>query len=293
MPTVGWILEDAVERFWEGQPKPAPVHVPRRVFVCKRCGRKLQSSEDLRRHFSLEHPLELPALYVCGEPLLRESVLRATVKESDVELVQCTRCEVQIDGGRWQQLSLPDFRQHFTQTVNSTWNVRLIHERALDQARTEEEYHVRFRIPNTAALNAVDEHFLRTLVLDELRHSNLESFQSGLPVDAPAREYGGALGDYALGIILKERRNQPHAPVGFEEFAVKMRSALEVLKLFNRPLALAVSGSILFNLNDFHDHGTTTATELEIGLGFLLPTRSRTCVPSSLTLHSKTGLNAI
>jgi hypothetical protein len=96
----------------------------------------------------------------------------------------------------------------------------------------------------------------------------LEQFEAALPSDAPAREYGGALGDYALGIILKERRSPPHAPVGFEEFAVKMRSALEVSKLFNRPVALAVSGSIRFNLNDFQDHATATASELDTGLRF-------------------------
>jgi hypothetical protein len=114
----------------------------------------------------------------------------------------------------------------------------------------------------------VDKHFLQTLVLDELRHSDLQRFEDGLPVDMPAREYGGALGDYALGILLKERRDVLRSQVGFEEFVVKMRSALEVLRLFHRPVALAVSSTIRFNLNDFHDYGTATATELEIGLRF-------------------------
>jgi|GEM_PF-1175849 len=268
MPTVGWILEDAVERFWEGQPKRASVHVPSPVFVCKRCGKRLHSSENLRHHFSLEHPLELPTLYVHGEPLLRESVLRAPVKESDVEVLQCTRCEVQADGGGWQTLSLPAFRQQLTQPVNSTWNVRLIHERALDQAHTEEVYHIRFRIPDTPALNAVDKSFIQTLVLEELQHSDVKQFEAALPADAPSREYGGALGNYALGIILKERRSPPHAPIGFEEFAVKMRSALETLKYFNRPVALAACGSIRFNLNNFYECDITTAAELEIGLRF-------------------------
>lgn len=268
MPTVGWILEDAVERFWEGQPKPAPAHVPQPVFACRRCGRKLKSPEELRRHFSLEHPLELPALYVRGAPVLRECVLREPLNETDVQLVQCSRCEVQMDGSAWQALSVARFRQQFTQPVNSTWNVRLIHERSLDEAHNEEEYHIRFRIPGTSALNAVDEAFVHTLVSEDLHHANLQLFEQALPPDAPAREYGGALGDYALGIILKERRTTPHAPIAFEEFAVKMRSALEVLKPFNRPVALAVSGSIRFNLNDFQDHGTITAIELETGLNF-------------------------
>jgi hypothetical protein len=268
MPTVGWILEDTVERFWEGQPRPDPVKSPHLVFVCKWCAREFSSPKALHHHFSLEHPLELPALYVHGEPLLRESVLRAPVRESDVDLLHCTHCEVQIDGGPWNRLTLPEFRTQFAQPTNSTWNVRLVHERSEDDSRTEEEYHVRFRIPDTTVLNALDEHFLQTLVLDELRHSDLTRFEAGLPVDVPAREYGGALGNYALGILLKERHNRPRSQVGFEEFAVKMRSALEVLRLFNRPVALAVSSSIRFNLNDFHDYGTAIAMELETGLRF-------------------------
>ena len=261
-------MEGAVERFWEGQPPVVTARVAPLVFRCSQCGRIFTSAEELRCHFSLDHPLELPALYVGGEPLLRESVIRAPVTETDVELVQCTRCGAQADGGTWQEFPLPAFRQRFAQAVNSTWNIRLIHERAFDNTRTEEEYHVRFRIPDVPALNLLDERFLRTLVLEELRHSDLERYCADLPVDAPAREYGAALGDYALGIILKERTNPPHAPIGFDEFTVKMRSAMEVLKLFNRPIALAVSAAIRFNLNDFQFHGATDATELEHGLRF-------------------------
>ncbi len=268
MPTVGWILEKAVERFWESQPNPVLVPVPRPVFTCSRCGMKLSSPEELRRHLSLEHPLELPALYVHGNPLPRESVLRAPVGENDVQLFHCSRCEVQVDGAPWQDLAVSEFRTQFSQPRNSTWNVRLVHERPVDNSQTIEEYHVRFRIPHTSALNAVDTQFIRTLVLDELRPSDLEQFEAGLTVDAPAREYGSALGDYALGIILKERRRPPHAPVDFAEFVIKMRSALETLRHFHRPVALAVSSSIRFNLNDFRDYGTATATELEAALRF-------------------------
>src|SRR6516165_10092554 len=125
MPTVGWILEDAVERFWEGQPQPDLAKTPHLVFVCKWCGGEFPSPEALHRHFSLEHPLQLPALYVHGKPLLRESVLRAPVRASDVELVHCTRCEVQIDGGPWRRCTLSEFRAQFSQPTNATWNVRL------------------------------------------------------------------------------------------------------------------------------------------------------------------------
>lgn len=268
MPTIGWVYEDAVERFLEGQPRivlPAP---PPPVFPCKWCQRAFSSVEELRRHFSLEHPLELPALYVRGQPLLRESTLRAPIGEGDVELFHCSRCEVQIDNSPWHQLTPSQFRAQFTHLRNATWNVRLIHERAEDASRTQEQYKIGFRIPNADDLDAIDAHFMRTLVLDELTHSDLSTFEAQLPIDAPAREYAGALGDYALGIVLKEGRSRPRAPIGFEEFAIKMRSALDIVRLFQRPIALVVSSSIRFNLNDFHDYGTATATELDVALRF-------------------------
>lgn len=267
MPTVGWIFEDAVERFLEGQPRPES-HVPHPVWTCKRCGKPLASPEELLQHYRHEHPLELPVLYVCGEPLPRETVIRAPLEEDDVELVQCSRCRVRVNGGTWEALSRRKFRQHFVQPVNSTWHVQLIHHRDLDQSRNMAEYHIRFRIPEEADLDVVDGNFLRTLVRDQVSHSDLEMFCSRLPSHAPEREYAGALGDYALGIMIKERRVPLHAAVSFEEFAVKMRVALEVLKLFSRPLARAVSAAVRFNLNAFNEHAPTLAAELETGIGF-------------------------
>lgn len=176
MPTVGWIHEDAVERFWEAQPFTLPL--PRTVFACELCGRRFYSADELRGHFSLEHPLELPVLYLQGVPLLRESVIRSPILETDVDLIQCSRCEVQMDGAHWQRLTVPHFRVQLTHPRNSTWNVRLIHERLLDDCRTAQEYHIRFRIPDNADLNAVDEHFIRTLALDELGHSDLKLFEA-------------------------------------------------------------------------------------------------------------------
>lgn len=266
MPTVGWIHEGIIDRFWEEQPKSTLDTGPRPIFVCKCCGKEFFSSETLQQHYNFDHPLELPAIYIQGQPLMRENIIRSALRAGDVEVVQCDSCHVRADGGAWETLTIPDFRRRLIEPRNSTWTVRLVHKREVDQARTEEKYHIRFRIPNPADLNAVDELFIQSLVVDELRHSHLQSYEAGLPTEAPAREYGSALGDYALGIILKERRTPPHAPVGFEEFAVKMRTALEVLRLFHRPVALAVSGAIRFNLNDFSGDAPLAAPDLAFGL---------------------------
>jgi hypothetical protein len=267
MPTVGWILEGAVERFWEGQLKPSSRYVAP-VYSCRQCGESFKSLDALRDHVGLEHPLELPALFIQGEPLLRESVIRLPLLEEHVELIQCSYCEIQIDGQPYRKFAKSEFRRAFVQPTNSTWNVRLIHERSVDSSQTQQEYHVRFRIPDPSNLNNVDEHFLQTLVLEELTHGDLERFESRLPMDVPTREYGGALGDYALGILLKERRSAPRSAVGFEEFAFKMRSALDVLGRFKRPVAQVVCSSIRFNLNDFANFNGADNNEVEIALNF-------------------------
>jgi len=267
MPTVGWIFERDEERYL-GSRETRTTPLPPPVFRCSRCGVKLANADELRIHFHVKHPLELPALHIRGEPLLRESVVRLPLSVDDVELIQCSHCEVQMDGGPWKRLAVPEFRKRFTSPTDAMWNVRLIHERSTDNATAEEQYHVRFRIPANAALNAVDELFIRTLVLDAVQQTDLEDFEAGLPSSAAAREYAAALGNYTLAILIKEQRTPLYAPVGFERFAELMKEALEVLRLFYRPVALAVCSSIRFNLNDFTDHGAGGAAEIDTGLRF-------------------------
>jgi hypothetical protein len=123
-------------------------------------------------------------------------------------------------------------------------------------------------VPDTRDLNQLDEAFINILVRENIRHSDLRDFQAMLPSDAPAREYGGALGDYADALLLKERRGPPRSQVSFDEFVSKMRSSIEVLKAFDRPVALAICSSIRFNLNDFREQEMISPTELESGLRF-------------------------
>ena len=266
MPTVGWIREGDIERFWKGQPERLPM-APL-VFKCPRCGESFQEVRALHEHIRLTHPLELPQLYIFGRPVLKESVLRLPMEAEDVKLLQCTECEIQVDGGSWQRLSPERFVTEFIKVSNSSWNIRLLNERSLDSAVTQEKYHIRFRIPDPAVLDDIDEHFLKALVIDEITHSNLETFHKNLPSDAPAREYAGGLGDLVLGILLKERSSIPRSPMGFDAFEVKMKSSLDVLKPFDRPVALAACGCVRFNLNDFQDYGVATAVEVDKGLRF-------------------------
>jgi hypothetical protein len=267
MPTLGWILEESEERRWEKQSLTISLDEPLPQFPCNQCGAQFFSSEELRRHLGLNHPLGLPALYIHGRPLQKEMEIRNLLKEDDLELFQCSLCRVRIDRGSWQDLTVSQFRTQFVQAKNEIWDVQLMHNRPLDNAQATDKYLIRFRIPDPHQLDIVDDHFRQTLVVDEPSHADLERFHNRLSVDAAARDYAGALGDYVLGILFKEGRNRKTGST-FQEFTDKMRTALEILRHFNRPIALTVSSSIRFNLNDFHDSNTITDPALATALKF-------------------------
>jgi hypothetical protein len=297
MPTLSWIVETVIDRDAEARHvlrAPVPIVVR---FPCKACGRSFSSSAELANHVSRAHPLELPSLYLRGQPLLRESVIRTPLQESDVHLVQCTSCRVRADAGRWREYSVTDFRRKLVQYESGTWDVDLIHERTTDGSRADAQYHIRFRIADPAKLDAVDQLFADTLLREGLTHSDLHQFQKGLPSDAAAREYGAALGNYVLGILLKERQVPIRSQLGLEEFAAKMRTALDVLQLFQRPLALAVCSSIRFNLNEFASDLTGAAVEVETGFTFFrslgLEESSESEGPNVARGHKQTSHTAI
>ena len=267
MPTMGWILENAEEKFWANQSRISGT-IPPLVFPCSICDVEFKSPERLREHFRLKHPLELPKLYIGNEAQLSETVIRTPITSDDIELVQSTRCKVQIDGGPWQPLTLDELRIQLTETRDSSWLLRLINERAIDDSHAAFDCRIRFRIPDIDELNRLDQQFVKLLVKDQIDHSDLDQFEAAMPNEIAAREYGGALGEYALGILLKEGDVIPRSTLSFEEFVTKMRGALNVLSRFDRPVALAVCSIIRFNLNDFNHYGDVPAAEIDTSLCF-------------------------
>ena len=267
MPTVGWIAEDAMERFAEARHRPlAAIRLPSAI-ACPACGRAFPTLAALAEHVSRSHPLDLPVLYMLGQPLLREHVVRAPLALHDVAAAPCTYCEVRADGGPAQRLSPDAFREWWAQATDGTWSVRLVHERPVDGSRAVASYELRFRIPDPDALDHIDELVRHALVRDPLRVYDVERFHRDLPDNAAAREYGAALGDYAVGILLKERRTT-RSQAGLDEFASKMRGALDTLCHFDRPVALAVCASIQFNLNSFLHRTRAETGVVELGAGF-------------------------
>lgn len=268
MPTVGWIQESALDRVLEARARPTRAFVPRIEFRCSWCQRAFATHEDLCIHTSQRHPLELPTLHLKGEPILRDHVVRTRLETPDVQLVQCTHCELQVDGGEWRSIEPDEFRKRFTSCSDAHWNIRLINDHTGRGAGVSDTYRIRFSVPDPETLDSIDDLFCRMLAIDEPGHGDLAAFDAALPTGTSAREYGAALGDYAVGVLLKEKRTALRSEPELKEASSRMRVAFETLRLFDRPLAQVVSGVVRFNLNDFRTARPTASAELDAGIRF-------------------------
>jgi hypothetical protein len=251
MPTVGWIFEDAVERIGESLDSLESDRHP--VVACPYpgCGRQFKSSDELLQHLGLEHPVNIPVLQIQSRSMPSEFSVRAPFSPGDVALLNCTTCEVRFDAGEVQNITPVRLRELLAAQRSSICELRLINERARDRNQAAANFAARFRIPTEQALRAIDDEFVRRLAIEHPRIADVETFRTACPDETAAHEYAAALGDYVIGLAIKERH--PDAPVyaDFETYKEKFAGAIAVLKEFHRPVSLAVTAAISFNTNNF------------------------------------------
>lgn len=251
MPTVGWIFEDAVERIGESLDALESNRHP--VVACPYpgCGRQFKNSDELSQHLGLEHPLNIPVLQIQSHSMPSEFSVRAPFSHGDVALLNCTACEIRFDAGEVQSITPDLLPELLAAQCSSICELRLINERALDRNQAAANFVARFRIPAEQTLQAIDDEFVRRLAVEHPRIADVEAFRTACPDDVAARDYASALGDYVIGLAIKERH--PDAPVyaDFEIYKEKFAGAIAVLKEFHRPVSLAVTAAISFNTNNF------------------------------------------
>ncbi len=268
MPTCGWILEDARDRYAEGVLRFAQMGEPASTCVtyrCPYCGHESQSEVDRNRHVGLEHPLDLPVLQIGGAPVVKQSVFRKKLEPSEIRVHQATECRLRKAGGAWHNLPLRRLAPTLASIDDSYWTLELARKRPIDNSIARHTYEMCFSIPTDEELSRADAVFVETLAIEDISHESVQLYSDNLPDRTAAREYAAALGDYAMALVLKQQERKPRSSVGFGEFAPRMRGALEVLRHFNQPVALAVCSSIRFNLNEFRDIERAPQCDSEAG----------------------------
>jgi hypothetical protein len=250
MPTVGWIQETNIERYWEHPYPPERYEPP--AIPCGYCGRIFSSSDELGRHLGLDHPLSIPILHVRAQPAASELSIRTPVQPNDIALLNCTACVISKNGGESKPITPKRLVTFLATERSSRCTLTLVNERSLDGSQAAAQFIVRFSIPSQDALNAIDKEFIdRFAQTEHPRIADVEGFRAACPSERPAQEYASALGDYVIGLAVKERHPEGGALLEFEHYKEKFTGALGVLKQFHRPVARAVTSVIDFNLNNF------------------------------------------
>ena len=250
MPTVGWIQETNIERYWE-HPYPPERYGPPEI-PCGFCGRVFSSSDQLERHLGLDHPVSIPVLYIGAQQAGPELSIRTPVQSDDIALLNCTACEISRDGGPSKPISPERLVRFLAAERSSRCTLTLINERSLDRSKAVAQFVVRFSVPNRDALNAIDKDFIERFAhAEHPRIADVEGFRTACPSERPAQEYASALGDYVIGLAIKERHPEGGSLLEFEHYKEKFTGALGVLKQFHRPVSRAVTSVIDFNLNNF------------------------------------------
>jgi len=247
MPTTSWIIETAEERFWEGLPPvPSPPYFP-----CPYCEKQFASPLEIEEHIKRSHFLDLPALLLRGDQVPGEAVIRTSVRETDVQLVNCTSCRVRIDAGETRSLSASHFRRLFAKERYAHWEIHLTNAHGSEGSRSEREYRLDFRITERRELDEADRFFIQYLAVDRPKHKDIDLFATACCTAPSARDYIGALSNYVLGVMIKEQEGDLVAPLGFDEYKSKFLEARSVLRDFDRPVAQAITSCVDFNLNGF------------------------------------------
>ncbi len=104
MPTVGWIQETAVDRYWErgglgDQYPPTPM-----IHYCAYCTRQFESTKELSTHISVDHPVERPVIFIGNRAALSEQTIRTPLSKNDL---------VEKYKNRLPPLWSPTRRQHY------------------------------------------------------------------------------------------------------------------------------------------------------------------------------------
>jgi hypothetical protein len=245
VPTVGWILEGALERRLEAE--DARRGPPPKVR-CPYCERQFDHTEAMREHVSLDHPLYRPELMINGNVVGRHEVIRQVLDADSIQLTNSSEICATVNGeaAAVDGDVLPQWLSE-----KRAEQIKLVarNHRAVDHATAETPWSLDFRIAADEEIASCDAAFLRHLAIPVPTMSDVDGFVQAQSGSVGARDYAGALADFVVGMFLKEQSSTSGIRGDLRDFKGKLMSADQILCGYGTRIARSVTALSGFCLN--------------------------------------------
>ena len=254
MPTVGWIQETGLDRYWETgsalEYSAVPISYP-----CRHCDLTFDSIAQRERH-EIEHPIQNPVLYFQDRDIPGKH-LRIIVPLKPGDLGARNVSDLTINGEN--NLSVDDLFQRIQALQKGYIDV------SFGNSAMRKTLKIEVCIADKLELNSVDQAFALHFSKDDFTSSDIAAFIDNVKHNKTVTEYTNGLVRYLHGVMAKDRRSDT---TSFEEFDTRFNQALQSLQDYSTRLCMAVRAVIRFNRNDFSTLQTCGLPEIEAAIQF-------------------------
>ncbi|OQW91640.1 MAG: hypothetical protein BWK79_16425 [Beggiatoa sp. IS2] len=249
MPTVSYILETISDRYWERggleeQYPPQP-----KIHKCPYC--RYKSTNQLSTHIGEAHPIERPIIRINNKTATFEQTIRSPITAQNIDLINVQKIVVCKNGGKSQEWTQDELKANLSDRENAHYLITLVNTDSLNKRPVEANYTFNIKIPDQTEIKAVNENFIHTLAIDNVKLSDVGRFSDICSKYQSATEYASALADYVMGVMIKDQNPSSGITLPLKEYPKKMQKAFATLHDFNYLIPIAICASIKFNLNDF------------------------------------------
>lgn len=271
MPTVGWIREGDLERFFAATssiPDPAPAKAPR--HYCPFCHATFETNRQLGQHLVSDHIGGRPFVTFGGREPPSEEVVRTHLSPSEVAFFNTTTVKISFDKSIYIDSPNEAVAEALASASEQRIWLRLENIFETNAAPIRTEYGFDFKIYRADQLAVIDKLFVERLSRPDPTVPDVDGFLRDAR-RVGADEYADALADYVLAVLIKDGDTRAGIRPGERDYRRKYNSALRVLKHFDRPLARLLSALIRFSSNDFNTIARTAFLSLDFANARLAP----------------------
>ena len=237
MPTLSWIQETAIDRYYETGFKREN-SLQQVFYSCRQCSKTFPSIY-LRDQHELEHPIKNPMLRIQGKEIIgNQCVITRSVTHDDIEFYYIDNIEINDN-----KSTIDELRNILSNEDNNCYNITYSNRDGI-----KKKIIIQIDIAKESEIFKVDEYFKKYFSNDNFNGKEIENFRIAVKDLHSVNRYVHGIVSYLHGIMAKDKRT---IRIKFEDFFSKFNQATDSLKSYSTSLATAIKCIISFNFNDF------------------------------------------